>query len=283
VLLLTRRGPGTSAHGSRATLVGVTSEHPHAGPSRWRRRLVRWSGPWTVGTPVVVLLCGSLFVVSAQNSDGTDLRPGRYTDLASLARAESDRYAELQDRVDDLTAEVTALTESVNDRTVNRFRREVATLQDPAGLVEKEGSGVRITLDDAPDELIDEATDANVDLSPYVVHQQDIQAVVNALWMGGAEAVTVMGKRIVSTTGIKCIGNSLSLQGQPYSPPYVIAAVGATDDLLTSVATDENIQRYRADADDPAVSVGWDLELEDEVTAPAYDGLLDLSYAEPLD
>ena len=36
---------------------------------------------------MVILLCGSLFVISAQNSDGTDLRPGRYTDLASLVQA----------------------------------------------------------------------------------------------------------------------------------------------------------------------------------------------------
>ena len=30
------------------------------------------------------------------------------------------------------------------------------------------------------------------------------------------------------------------------------------------------------------VSVGWDLRLESSVTAPAYDGLLDLNYATPL-
>jgi uncharacterized protein YlxW (UPF0749 family) len=257
----------------------VTTEHPHAGPSRWRRLL----RPWSLGTPVVVLLCGSLFVVSAQNSDGTDLRPGRYTDLASLARAESDRYEQLQQRVDDLTAEVTSLTESVDDRNVNRYRREIATLEDPAGLVEREGPGLTITLTDSPEELVDAATEAGLRLSPYVVHQQDIQAVVNALWTGGAEAVTVQGKRIVSTTGIKCIGNSVTLQGQPYSPPYVISAVGDQDDLIDAVADDQNIQNYRADADDPSVAVGWDLQVEEDVTAPAYDGLLDLSYAEPLD
>jgi len=257
----------------------VTTEHPHAGPSRWRRLL----RPWSLGTPVVVLLCGSLFVVSAQNSDGTDLRPGRYTDLASLARAESDRYEELQQRVDDLTAEVTSLTESVDNRNVNRFRREIETLQDPAGLLEREGPGLTVTLTDSPEDLVRAATEAGLRLSPFVVHQQDIQAVVNALWTGGAEAVTVQGKRIVSTTGIKCIGNSVTLQGQPYSPPYVISAVGDQDALIDAVADDENLQNYRADADDPEVAVGWDLEIEDEVTAPAYDGLLDLTYAEPLD
>ncbi|MEI5673377.1 MULTISPECIES: DUF881 domain-containing protein [unclassified Nocardioides] len=260
----------------------MTSEHPHAGTSRWRR-LLRFRGPWTLGTPVVVLLCGSLFVVSAQNSDGTDLRPGRYTDLADLVRAESDRYQRLQDRVSDLTEDVTALTESVNDRSVNRYRRQIARFEDPAGLVERSGEGLTITLTDSPEELVEQATATGGRLSNYVVHQQDIQAVVNALWTGGAEAVTVMGKRIVSTTGIKCIGNSVFLQGRPYSPPYVISAVGDQDALLSSVADDTNLQTYRQQADDPEIAIGWELEVEDDVTAPAYDGLLDLSYAEPME
>ena len=49
---------------------------------------------------------------------------------------------------------------------------------------------------------------------------------VNAMWKGGAQAVTIQGQRVVSTTGIQCIGNSVQLQGVPYSQPYVISAVG---------------------------------------------------------
>ena len=41
-----------------------------------------------------MLACGGLFVVSAANSEGTDLRPGRYTDLASLVEDEADSYAD---------------------------------------------------------------------------------------------------------------------------------------------------------------------------------------------
>lgn len=239
--------------------------------------------PWALGTPAVVLVCGGLFVVSAQNSEGTDLRPGRYTDLATLVRAESDRYQALEERVADLNQEVADLSDSLGDRTVNRYRREIETLRDPAGMVEQEGPGVTVTLEDSPPELADAATELGLRLSNYVVHQQDIQAVVNALWEGGAEAVTVQGKRIVSTTGIKCIGNSVTLQGQPYSPPYVIAAVGDQDDLYDAVMDDRNLQDYRTQSEDPTIQIGWDLELDDEVTAPAYDGLLDLSYAEPLE
>ncbi len=234
---------------------------------------------WRIGTPVVVLLCGGLFVVSAANSDGTDLRPGRYTDLASLVKNESDDYDALRAKVAGLNDEVTTLSSAVSDRDVDRYQRQSKRLEDPAGLVTRRGPGVQITLSDAPEDVINSTTG---DINPLLVHQQDIQAVVNALWKGGATAVTIAGQRLVSTTGIRCEGNSVQIQGVPYPPPYVIEAVGDQASLLTAVEDDPYVGFYREAAADPSISVGWDLELKNLVTAPAYDGLLDLNYAVPL-
>lgn len=227
-----------------------------------------------------MLLCGGLFVVSAANSDGTDLRPGRYTDLASLVQDEADQYAALRQQVTDLDAQVQSLSADMSDRDVNRFHRKIAELKDPAGLEPRTGPGLTVTLSDAPEDVINSTTG---DVNLLLVHQQDIQAVVNALWKGGASAVTVEGQRIVSTTGIKCEGNAVQLQGVPYPQPYVIQAVGDQGSLLTAIEGDDYLQAYRDQADDPAISVGWDLQLEPTVTAPAYDGLLDLNFAVPLD
>lgn len=234
---------------------------------------------WRIGTPVVVLLGGALFVVSAQSSEGTDLRPGRYDDLASLVGAEAERYQGLTDQVTALTEEVADLGAQVEDDTVKRAQAKVEELRDPAGMVERTGPGVQVTLSDSPDNVIETSTAED---KLFVVHQQDIQAVVNALWRGGAEAVTVQGQRIISTTGIKCEGNQVLLQGLPYPQPYVIEAVGDPGDLTTSIATDAYLKIYREQSEDPEIAIGWDLDLADEVSAPAYAGLLGLSYARPL-
>ena len=69
---------------------------------------------WRWGTPVVVLLCGSLFVVSGTNSQGTDLRPGRYRSLASLTEGASQSYQRLQREASVLEAQVDALTTAVD-------------------------------------------------------------------------------------------------------------------------------------------------------------------------
>jgi uncharacterized protein YlxW (UPF0749 family) len=236
-------------------------------------------GRWRIGTPAVVLLCGALFVVSATNSEGTDLRPGRYADLAALTTSEAEEYDALQQRVAGLNAQVEQLAGSVNDRIVDRFNRRVERLEGPAGMTPKTGPGVTVTLSDAPEEVINSTTQ---DLNLLVVHQQDIQAVVNAMWKGGATAVTVQGQRVVTTTGIKCEGNAVQLHGVPYPQPYVIEAVGDQTELVRAITDDDYLQIYREQAAIPDISVGWDLQLQAQLTAPAYDGLTDLSYAEPL-
>jgi len=198
------------------------TETPEGGPKRNR-------GFWRIGTPLVVLLSGALFAVSADNSEGTDLRPGRYSDLASLVDAEADDYDELENRVADLKQEVDGLTEQVDDADVRRLQDRIDELRDPAGLEPREGAGVTVTLSDAPEELIEQAVDNDINPNLLVVHQQDIQAVVNAMWAGGATAVTIEGQRVISTTGIKCEGPVVQLQGVPYPQPYEIQAVGDPD------------------------------------------------------
>ncbi|RHW25928.1 DUF881 domain-containing protein [Nocardioides immobilis] len=250
---------------------------PQPPPQRRRRSLA-----WRIGTPGVAILSGALFVISAADSRGTDLRPGRYTDLAGLVEAEAAEYEEIRQDLEDLEDEVDALTEDVQTLGVTRTRGRIEVLRDPAGLEPRTGAGVSVTLSDAPEENLDEAVAHDYKADRLVVHQQDIQAVVNALWAGGATAVTIAGQRVITTTGIKCEGNAVQLQGVPYPQPYVIQAVGDPDDLMAALDADPLVSGYRSDAVNPYLEIGWDAETEDEVVAPAYDGLLDLRYARPV-
>ncbi len=251
-------------------------EDPAAEPRRRR-------GRWRIGTPVVVLLSGALFAISYDNSEGTDLRPGRYTDLASLAQTESDEYEDLQAEIAELRADREELAASVDDQALTRLERLIDKFAGPAGLEAVTGPGVTVTLSDASDETADQVIeDGEINPNRLVVHQQDIQAVVNAMWQGGAEAITLQGQRIVSTTGIKCEGNAVLIQGVPYPEPYIISAIGSPSRIESAIERDSDIGNYRSDADDPSIGVGWNLESDDRLAAPAYDGLLDLSYAEPI-
>ena len=227
----------------------------------------------------MVLLSGALFAISAEHSGGTDLRGGRYTDLASVVRAEREQTNDLTAEVARVRNQIEDLSAGLGDRSVDRAQREVETLSDPAGLTPKAGPAVKVTLDDAPPEVLADTTRDPLDV---IVHQQDIQAVVNAMWRAGAEAVTVQGQRLITTTGIKCDGNLVSLHGVPYNPPYEIVGSGMPTLILDSLDGDGYLDIYREAAADPRGGVQYAAEVLPRAIAPGYQGLLDLTYATPL-
>ena len=234
---------------------------------------------WRFGTPLVVGACGVLFVTSFVNSEGTDLRPGRYTDLASVVEAENTQYESLESRVRELSEDVERLTGRVGAADTRKLQERLDELKAPAGLTPVSGPGLTVVLSDAPAEVINSSDQP---LKWLVVHQQDIQAVVNAMWAGGAEAVTIQGQRIVTTTGIKCEGNAVMLGGGVYPQPYTISAIGDPAALEAAVLQDEDTALFRRDALLPDVAVGFDMAQQAELDMPAYGGVLGRTYAEPL-
>jgi uncharacterized protein YlxW (UPF0749 family) len=245
--------------------------------SRRARTRDRRSLAWRLLVPLVFLLAGALFVTSSFSADGTDLRAGRYGDLGSLVAQQKEETDALRAQVRQLTDEVNELSAQVADNRVQEVQAKADALMRPAGMVAVSGPGLTVTLDDAPEEVIESAE--NIEVGALVVHQQDIQAVVNALWAGGAEAMTLQGQRIISTTGIKCVGNTVRLHGVPYAPPYVITAVGDPDAMLTSVNENPYIGFYKEVVE--RYQLGYEVEAHTEVQLPGYEGSLDLDYARP--
>lgn len=230
---------------------------------------------WKLAAPVVGALAGLLAVTSMINAKGTDLRGGRNTSLVGVVDAQRNRVADLLQRAGSLQTEVERLTEQVNGIQISRVRGQVAELSAPVGLTAREGPGLVVELDDAP---LDQPPPEAVEPDLLLVHQQDIQAVVNALWAGGADAISLQGQRVISTTGIKCVGNTVLLQGVPYSPPYRIEAIGDPQLLKDAIDGSTEVQNY-LDFVAPPYNLGWSLQSAARIDVPAYTGSLDLSYA----
>src|SRR5699024_3352007 len=133
-----------------------------------------------------------------------------------------------------------------------------------------DGPGVRVTLSDAPRSV---EAGPGVDPNVLVVHQQDIQSFVNALWSGGARAITLQGQRLVATTGIKCVGNTVVLEGVPYSPPYVIEAIGDPASLQFALNASPQVDTYRQYAS--TYKLGLDIETLEHTKADAYSSGID--------
>lgn len=232
----------------------------------------RTSVSWRVFGLIVFIAAGFVFVSSAQTADGSDLRPTGGS-LAGLLREDTDRLEARQRELAALSEEVERLTAAAGDESTQEHQDRAATFETATGLSEVAGPGVRVVLDDAPrdQEVI------GLDLNALVVHQQDIQAYVNALWAGGAEAITIQGQRIVATTAIKCVGSTVVLDGVPYVPPYVIQAVGDPVRLQDAIDASPAANLYAQYAD--RYGLGLTIEALREITAPAYSGSVSLRHA----
>jgi uncharacterized protein YlxW (UPF0749 family) len=221
----------------------------------------------------VLVVTGLLVVVSASSARGIDLRPGRNTDLVSLVQSESRRNTTLAAQVTRLRAEVDTLAAAQTDTGGADLTAELAEKSAQVGLTPVTGPSVTVTLDDAPASVTGEGVDQDL----LVVHQQDIQAVANELWRGGAEAMTIQGQRVIVTTGIKCVGNTVVLHGIPYAPPYRISAIGDPVKLQAALASSDYIRIYRQYVD--AFRLGYEVTVSSKSDFPGYQGSVDLQYA----
>lgn len=259
--------------------------HPHkpAPPAgRWAR-VTAWAQGrprgWRIAVPVACACVGLLATTSMINARGTDLRGGRHTDIIGIVGEQRASVQDLRRSMRDLQAEVDALAAGVRGTRLDEVRSALDEVAPAAGLTEVSGPGLVVRLDDAPRQ---QAGTAGIDPNLLVVHQQDIQAVVNALWAGGAEGITIQGQRIISTTGVKCVGNTVILQGVPYSPPYRIAAVGEPTRLYDALMASPEVQTY-LQYTEPPYNLGWGVRQAAHLDLPAYDGPLGLDYAQPSD
>jgi len=234
---------------------------------------------WHTAAVLAFVVAGTLFATTSLSSKGLDLRAASITDLGGVVRQERDRSDELQARLAELNKEVDRLSHQVDDSEVADLQAKVDALLQPAGFAAVAGPGLTVVLRDAPKSEIDKADEDGVSVDELVVHQQDIQAVVNALWAGGAEAMTIQGQQVISTTGIKCVGNTVVLHGVPYSPPYRIAAIGDPVQLQASLDASDYIDAYRSDV--LAFGLGFDVTASARLEFPAYEGTSALKYAEP--
>jgi uncharacterized protein YlxW (UPF0749 family) len=226
---------------------------------------------WTVGVPLIALAAGLLFTTSATTADGTSLREDRRPELTQLIDDRRDRVAAAERRAASLRAEVERQTDALagTDLPIKQQQQRAESYELAAAFTAVRGPGMTVQLNDAPrsaeGNLPQDAS--NDDL---VVHQQDVQAVVNALWAGGAEAMTIMGVRVISTSAVRCVGNTLLLHGRVYSPPFVITAIGDPGRLAGSLAAADGVVQFREAAAD--FGLGYSETTHTQVTLPAFEG-----------
>lgn len=240
---------------------------------------MRQSSVWRVLAVLSAVLMGLLFATTAITARGTTLRAGPETrliglidDLQGRTDQQSSTLAELQDQTEAALGRAEALDAGA---AIGRAVAELGTAS--AGMTALQGPGVTIVLDDVPRETGGELP-AGARPDDVVIHQSDVQAVVNALWASGVDAVAIMGERVIATSAVLCVGNTLLLQGRTYSPPYRIDAIGDTDEISSALDESPGVALLRQAV--RSFGLEFSLQAQTGLMLPAYDGPLSLRYAE---
>jgi uncharacterized protein YlxW (UPF0749 family) len=202
--------------------------------------------------------------------------PGRVTvrapereRLAALIRTEQTRSSELRFTADDLRRQVAGIQKGRGAGPAGQSEA-LSALREQMGLVAAEGPGLVVALDDSTEE---ESPSGN--LNDLVIHSQDVQAVANGLWAAGAEALAVNGQRVVPTSAVLCVGNTLLINGTVHSPPFRFTALGAN--LHDAFMGDPLVKRFADDAD--RFKLGFKVENRDRLSVPAYSGTSKVRFA----
>jgi uncharacterized protein YlxW (UPF0749 family) len=236
--------------------------------------------PWRIGVPVVCLCAGLLLATTHTVSGGSEIRRSDAPRLVDLVR-------EAQSSVDRLSAQREALVDAVDNHhggtpsaaaALAAITHRADALASDAGLDALHGPGLVVTLNDAQRDAEGRFPgDASAD--DLVVHQQDIEAVLNALWSAGAEAIQMQDQRIIATSAPLCVGNTLLLNGRTYSPPYAVTAIGDVPAMQAALAASPMVALYKRYV--LRFGLGYTEEAKSDVEVVGHPPAVRMRYAKP--
>jgi len=145
-----------------------------------------------------------------------------------------------------------------------------------AGLVPLVGPGITVTLKDSL-----KRPKVGEDSWLYLIHDVDLEALVNELWAAGAEAIAINSQRIAANTAIRCAGPIILVNSERLSPPYILGAIGPSQELDAAL----RMQGGFLDSMAPSIRNGVEVKIkqEESVKLPAFEGSLVIRYAKPLE
>lgn len=228
---------------------------------------------YKVLSALAALVLGFLLAVAYQKV--VEEQPQRQTAREGLIadiRTRQDRIENLQGREELLRGQVNSLQAALlNTGTLEQLR----TYEAATGLRKVTGDGVVVTLSDAP-----QTTDpfGNPPAKDSRVLYLDLRTIVNQLWAGGAEAISINGQRLTTMSTIRSAGEAILVDFKPLISPYKVSAIGPgsmTDDFNASPTAALFRQLVQTKG------MGFSVKATDGLNLPAAANV-QLRYAKPL-
>ncbi len=193
---------------------------------------------------------------------------------ATISKLESEQVR-LKRQIADLRTQLNDAqsANAMSKSTLTDINNKITQQRNVSGMAALHGPGVVVTLDDSTAHSIPE----NEDPANYILHDYDVRDVLNALWIAGAEAISINGERIVSSTSLYCVGTTVICNATRLSPPFEVRAVGDAQALTAALRGSPQMDKLnqRAEIYDLPITI----ERSQDVLVPAYNGSFVFKYA----
>lgn len=223
------------------------------------------------------------FLLASQIGFGKNFQE-EYVSLQDYQRMTSDIKKKNND-INNLAVEKKALEDKIYEykylgqsveSTVDKLGDELNKVEFNAGLDAVKGPGVSIYLSDSKYKESD-TSKREISDEALLVHDGDLRDLVWELRNAGAEAISVNGERVVSSTEFSCNGPVIYINGSKYTPPYIINAIGDTESLAYALNKEFSVYNGFIER-----SLNVRFSNEKNIVIPKYSGDIKPIYAKPI-
>lgn len=159
---------------------------------------------------------------------------------------------------------------ATNDKLIGSMKQELTVATSLAGLKSMKGEGLVINIEDSKRQPT-----ADVRAEDLIIHNTDLESVVNELKIAGAEAISINGNRVLANTSIRCVGPVILINDQKIASPFVIKVIGNAQYLESALSIKGGIADYLR-----KYGKTFTMHREKEVIVEKYDGALSFKYAQ---
>ena len=208
---------------------------------------------------VVLLLFGTLVATAAvQTSRNAGESASSRQSLVQRVNAGKAELAAQRATIQSLRRSVEALQASGLDATIQgrSLSSRMTELGVTTGTLATEGPGIRVLVDDAPDASQDKQQ----------VLDKDLQRLVNALWLVGAEAISINGQRLTAVSPIRDAGSAVTVNFRSLRRPYTVSAIGNPRTMGARLLDTTGGQAW---VTLQSIGLQFEIETEDTMVLPA--------------
>lgn len=199
---------------------------------------------------------------TVEQTDITAIETMRETELRTELAKIKEKYDDVETKLSETETKIKEYeTQMTNEEDATKIlEQELSEAQMYLGYTTVHGEGIVITLSDTKAKNIE---------------SYDLMDLVNELKIAGAEAISINGNRVVSTTEIvDILYKYIVINGKRISGPYTIKAIG-NQKYLESGITLKNGYKDRIEANGKSI----ECVPENDIVIEAYDGNIELQYS----